>query len=185
MNAAAPRVLMGVYFYPRGGSAHACRALARQLGKRGCEVTVVAGSRSDLGEAASAPDFYGGIDLRAVDFTPALRSVDPLRYRGPEGTGPIHGSYEDRPGAEDPVLASFDKETFELQVEAWAAALGEAAAPGVDVLYLHHLTPLNEAAARVLPGTPVIGHVHGTELLMLEAIEAGAPASWAHAEEWA
>jgi glycosyltransferase involved in cell wall biosynthesis len=176
---------MGVYFYPRGGSAQACRSIARELGDNGLRVTLLAGSRSDLGEAALAPGFYAGLDLRTVDFTPAVRSADPLHYQGPTGTAPIHGSYEDRPGAKDAVLASLDDEAFELQVEAWAAALAAAAAPGVDLLYLHHLTPLNEAAARVLPQVPVVGHVHGTELLMLEQIEAGAPPAWTHAEEWA
>lgn len=176
---------MGIYFYPRGGSAHACRSIARELGRNGLEVTVLAGSRSDLGEEALAGSFYAGLDLRAVDFTPAVRAPDPLRCTGPAGTAPIHGSYEDRPGAEDPVLASLDDDAFELQVEAWAAALAEAAAPGADLLYLHHLTPLNEAAARALPEVPVVGHVHGTELLMLEGIEAGAPPGWAHAAEWA
>jgi glycosyltransferase involved in cell wall biosynthesis len=98
----------------------------------------------------------------------------------------MHGSYEDRPGAVDPVLAKLDDEEFELQVAAWADALERAAEDGVDLLYLHHLTPINEAAARVLPQVPVIGHVHGTELLMLEAIERGAPAAaWEYAEEWA
>ena len=47
------------------------------------------------------------------------------------------------------------------------------------MLHLHHLTPLNEAAARVAPDVPVVGHLHGTELLMLEAIEAD-PGRWAH-----
>jgi glycosyltransferase involved in cell wall biosynthesis len=176
---------MGLYFYPRGGSAHVCRSLARELGAGGLAVTLLAGSRSDVGQAALAPSFYAGLDLRAVDFTPAIRSPDPLRYSGPLGTAPIHGSYEDRPGAEDPVLAALGEEELELQVGAWEAALAAAAAPGVDVLYLHHLTPLNEAAARVLPGVPVVGHVHGTELLMLERIEEGAPPGWTHAEEWA
>lgn len=176
---------MGFYFYPRGGSAHVCRSIARELGANGMRVTLLAGSRSDLGDAVPAPSFYAGLDLRAVDFTPAIRSADPLRYRGPAGTAPIHGSYEDRPGAEDAILAGLDAEASELQVEAWAAALARAAAPGLDLLYLHHLTPLNEAAARVLPQVPVVGHVHGTELLMLEGIEAGAPPAWAYAEEWA
>jgi glycosyltransferase involved in cell wall biosynthesis len=176
---------MGVYFYPRGGSAHVSRSIARQLEANGLEVTLLSGSRSDLGEATSAPSFYAGLDLRAVDFAPAIESPDPLRFRGPAGTAPIHGSYESRPDAVDPVLASLDTEEFELQVEAWSAALLGAAAPGVDALYLHHLTPLNEAAARVLPEVPVVGHVHGTELLMLERIEAGPPADWTHAEEWA
>jgi glycosyltransferase involved in cell wall biosynthesis len=179
------RVLIGIYFYPRGGSAHVCRSLARELGRNGIEATLLAGSRSDLGEVALASDFYDGLDLRSVDFTPAIRSPDPLHYAGGLWTAPIHGSYEDRPGAVEPVLAQLDDAEFELQVEAWSMALAAAAEPDVDVLYLHHLTPLNEAAARVLPGVPVIGHVHGTELLMLEQIEAGAPAGWAHAEDWA
>jgi glycosyltransferase involved in cell wall biosynthesis len=183
--AATERLLMGIYFYPRGGSAHSARAISRELGANGFEVTLLSGSRSDLGDDSRAESFYAGLDLRALDFTAAVRSADPLRYRGPAGTAPIHGSYEDRPGAPDRVLAAFDEEAYELQVEVWAAAMTAAAEPGVDVLYLHHLTPLNEAAARVLPGVPVIGHVHGTELLMLEAIEAGPPAGWDHAEEWA
>ena len=114
---------MGVYFYPRGGSAHVCRALATEFERNGSEVTVLSGSRSDLGEHALASSFYSGLDLRAVDFTPALRSGDPLRFDGAAGTAPMHGSYEDRPGAEDPVLASLDDEAYELQVEAWAREL--------------------------------------------------------------
>src|ERR1700758_2542085 len=123
MEGAAIRMLMGVYFYPRGGSAHATRALARELGDHGVEVTLVAGSRSDLGEAALATSFYEGLDLRAVDFTPAIRSAQPRRYEGGAWTAPIHGSYEDRPGAVDPALAKLDEAEFELQVRAWADAL--------------------------------------------------------------
>jgi glycosyltransferase involved in cell wall biosynthesis len=186
METAAIRMLMGVYFYPRGGSAHATRALVGELGNHGVEVKLLSGSRSDLGEAALASSFYEGLDLRAVDFTPALRSPDPLRYNsGAPSTAPMHGSYEDRPGAVDPVLASLDDEELELQVAAWAPALEAAVGDGIDLLYLHHLTPLNEAAARVLPQVPVIGHVHGTELLMLEEIEQGPPAAWEHAQSWA
>jgi glycosyltransferase involved in cell wall biosynthesis len=179
------KLLMGIYFYPRGGSAHVCRALAREFERNDFEVTVLSGSRSDLGEHALAPSFYSGLDLRMVDFTPALGSSAPLRFDGPAGTAPMHGSYEDRPGAEDPVLASLDDDAFELQVEAWTRELRLAGAADVDLLYLHHLTPLDEAAARAFPEIPVLGHVHGTELLMLERIVAGAPASWAHAEAWA
>lgn len=175
---------MGIYFYPRGGSAHVCRALARELERNGLEVTVLSGSRSDLGEHALAASFYSGLDLRAVDFTPALQSGDPLRFEGPAGTAPMHGSYEDRPGAEDPVLAGLDDEAFELQDEAWTRELRLAGAADADLLYLHHLTPLSEAAARAFPATPVLGHVHGTELLMLERIAAGPPPSWTHAEAW-
>jgi glycosyltransferase involved in cell wall biosynthesis len=181
----AKRVLMGIYFFPRGGSAHVCRAVARELGRSGFEVGVLSGSRSDLGDLAQADSFYAGLEPHAVDFTPALGSSEPLRHFGPAGTAPIHGSYEDRVGAEDHVLARLDDEEFELQVEVWARELELAGAGVAELLYLHHLTPLNEAAARAFPELPVLGHVHGTELLMLEQIEDGAPAEWTHAEAWA
>ena len=60
-----------------------------------------------------------------------------------------------------------------------------AGAADADLLYLHHLSPLNEAAARACPDVPILGHVHGTELLMLERVAAGAPAGWTDAERWA
>lgn len=176
---------MGIYFYPRGGSAHVCRALAHEFERNGTEVTVLSGSRSDLGEHAIAASFYAGLDLRAADFTPALRTSEPVRFPRTTGAVPMHGSYEDRPGAEDPVLASLDDETYENQVEAWTLELERAGAAAAELLYLHHLTPLNEAAARAFPGLPVLGHVHGTELLMLEQIAAGPPPGWSHAEAWA
>jgi len=47
------------------------------------------------------------------------------------------------------------------------------------------LTPINEAAARVAPHVPIVGQLHGTELLMLEQIADGPPAGWDHAERWA
>ncbi len=178
------KVLMGIYFYPRGGSAHSARALTQQLEEHGFDVTLLSGSRTDLGPAADARDFYEGIDVRTVDFTPALRSGRPLDFAGPPGTAPMHGSFEDRPDAPDALLVSLDDKRFELQVDAWARELQAAAAGGIDRLYLHHLTPLNEAAARVLPGVPIIGHIHGTELLMLEQLEAAPPADLRRAEVW-
>ena len=85
----------------------------------------------------------------------------------------MHASYEDRRDAEDPVFASLDDAAFERQVDAWSRELAAAGAAEADVLYLHHLTPINEAAQRVAPDVPVIGHIHGSELLMLERIAAG------------
>ncbi len=96
----------------------------------------------------------------------------------------MHGSFEDREDAVDPVLTSLDDRRLELQVDAWARELERAAAGGVDRLYLHHLTPLDEAAALALPGVPIIGHIHGTELLMLEAIEEGAAVDPGRAAAW-
>jgi glycosyltransferase involved in cell wall biosynthesis len=180
----ALRILTAVIFYPRGGSAHAARALTGFLRVEGYDVTFLAGSRSHHGPHADAHAFYGP-DVLAVDFDPALASPDPLRYEGPPGTAPLHPSFEDRPGAPDKIFAKLDDLDYERQVRAWSGELLRAGAREADVLYLHHLTPINEAAARVAPHVPVVGHVHGTELLMLEQIDRGAPAGWTHATRWA
>lgn len=157
---------MGVAFFPRGGSAHVIRGLAEALPAHGWETSIVSGSLPGLGDAQR---FYAPLDVRAANVSP---------YG-------LQGSYEDRPGADDRVFAALDDVAYERQVGAWARALQRAGAADADVLHLHHLTPLHEAAARVAPHVPVVGHLHGTELLMLERIAAGAPAGWDHAERWA
>lgn len=177
-------LLMGFYFTPRGGSAHACRAIATELERHRVDVRLLAGSRRDLGVHADANSFFAGRDLVAVDFTDSVRAKAPLRHDAGPGCAPIHASYEDRPGAEDPVFASLDEDAFELQVEAWQRALAEAGAARAEILYLHHLTPINEAAARDYPDLPVLGHIHGSELLMLERIAAEPRPDWPHAEGW-
>ena len=148
------------------------------------DVGLVCGSRTDNGGLGSA-ELLLRPHVRAVDFTDALASTDPTGFSGRPGTAPMHGSYEDRRDAEDPILASLDDAGFERQVQAWSRELTAAGAAEADVLYLHHLTPMNEAALRVAPEVPVIGHIHGSELLMLERIAAGVPAGWTHAESWA
>ena len=72
------RVVSAVLFSPRGGSAHVARALARGLRVQGCSVTLLAGSRGDLGAHGDANAFYG--DVHAVSFDPALASGAPLRF---------------------------------------------------------------------------------------------------------
>jgi glycosyltransferase involved in cell wall biosynthesis len=175
---AASRVLMGLQFFPRGGSAHVARNLARHLPAAGWEPRLVSGSLSVPGRPGDARAFYRGLDVWPFDMTAALESDDPMRAERP-----LHPSYEDRPGAPDRVFAALDDATFELHARAWARALDDAEAAQMDVLHLNHLTPLNEAAARVAPDVPVVGHLHGTELLMLEAIEAD-PARWEHGRAW-
>ena len=177
-------LLMGFYFSPRGGSAHACRAIAAEFERHRVDVKLLAGSRRDLGAHADANSFFEGRDLLAVDFTESVRSEVPLLHDGGPGCAPIHASYEDRPGAEDPVFAGLDDEAFELQVGAWERALADAGAEQADMLYLHHLTPINEAAARAYPDLPVLGHIHGSELLMLERIAAEPRPAWLHAQRW-
>jgi len=180
----ALRVVSAIMFYPRGGSSHAARALADGLRARGCSVTLVAGSRSDLGSHSDARAFYGQ-DVRPASFDAALASEDPIRYEGPPGSVPVHPSFEDRPGAPDRVFAALDDLEYEHQVRAWSHELASSGAAEADVIHLHHLTPLNEAAARVAPSVPVVGQLHGTELLMLERIASGAPPNWTHADRWA
>ena len=161
-------MLSALMFFPRGGSAHVARALARELPAHGCEVTVVSGSLPGLGDA---DHFYEGCDVHAVRFD--------------RGDAPMHPSYEDRADAPDRVFAALDDDAYEEHVAAWARALEEAGAADADVLHLHHLTPIHEAARRVAPEVPIVGHLHGTELLMLERIADGPPASWVHADAWA
>jgi glycosyltransferase involved in cell wall biosynthesis len=142
-------------------------------------VTVVSGSLDRPGEPGDARAFYRGLDVRPVDMTAALVARDPML-----ADPPLHPSYEDRPGAPDRVFAALDDAAFAHQTAAWAEALEAAGAARADVLHLHHLTPLHEAAGRVAPGVPVVTHVHGTELLMLEAIERD-PGRWPHGPAWA
>jgi glycosyltransferase involved in cell wall biosynthesis len=177
------RVLCALTFFPRGGSSHVARALAFELPAHGWDVTVVSGSRTDLEDFGDAAQFYAGLEVHPVSFDRALASADPLQP--PPGVVPMQPSYEDRPGAPDRVFAMLDDHAYERQVAAWARALTDAGAAGFDALHLHHLTPIHEAASRVAPGVPIVGHLHGTELLMLEAIRNGPPPSWTHAAAWA
>jgi glycosyltransferase involved in cell wall biosynthesis len=170
---------MGLLFFPRGGSAHVARNLATALPRAGWDVTIVSGSITLPGHPGDAAAFYRDLDVRPVDMTGALQAADPLA-----ADPPLHPSYEDRPGEPDRVFASLTDAEAEHQIAAWTRALQSVGAAHADVLHLHHLTPLNAAAPRAAPGVPIVGHLHGTELLMLEAIERE-PYHWPHAAAWA
>lgn len=178
-------VVGAIMFYPRGGSAFVARALAHGLVDTGVELTLVSGSRHDHGQLEDARAFYRGLLLHEVDFTPALRSGQPLDFEGPAGTAPMQPSFEDRPGAVDRAFFTLGNERYERQVAAWARALDDAGAAEADVLHLHHLTPIHEAAARVAPGVPIVTQLHGTELLMLESLLGGPAACGPNAPAWA
>jgi glycosyltransferase involved in cell wall biosynthesis len=170
------RVVMGLLFFPRGGSAQVARYLARSL--PGWDVTIACGSLGAPSDPSYAGSFYAGLDVRALDYTEWAAAPDPV-------AAGFQPSYEDRPGAPDRVFAGVDEADYERLVELWERQLAAAGAGEADVLHLHHLTPINEAAERAFPDVPRIGHLHGTELLMLREIEAGPPAGWAFAGEWA
>jgi glycosyltransferase involved in cell wall biosynthesis len=175
-------VLTAILFSPRGGSAPVARALVAGLREQGCEVTLLTGTRTDLGPDGDAREFHP--DAVTVSFDEALAADVPTRYEGPPGTAPMHPSFEARPGAPDRVFAALDDLDYERQVCAWARELERAGAADADVLHLHHLTPINEAAARVAPHVPVVGQLHGTELLMIEKILEGPPTGWDFGERW-
>jgi glycosyltransferase involved in cell wall biosynthesis len=171
------KVLIALMFFPRGGSAQVVRYMARNLRDNGWEPTIVAGSAEGHADAA---EFFGDLDVRPVDYSAALASDDPLR-----ADPPLHPSFEDRADAPDRVFARVDDATYEHLVDAWERELRAAGAADADLLHLNHLTPMNEAAERAFPDVPRIGHLHGTELLMLREIEQGPPPGWDHAQEWA
>ena len=174
------RAVMGLMFFPRGGSSQVARYVGRALSDLGWDLTLVAGSLGDAGDESHAETFFSGLDVRSLDYTAAASAPDPLA-----ADPPFHPSYEDRPGAPDPVFAKVGDESYERLVDTWSQALADAGAGSADILHLHHLTPMNEAAARAFPEVPVVGHLHGTELLMLRAIERGAPQDWHHGAAWA
>jgi glycosyltransferase involved in cell wall biosynthesis len=188
-------VLQGVSFFPRGGSAQVVRYLTAALLEAGWEPRIVAGSLGAAGSPSYAAAFFAGLPLSAADFTPAFdawqRGEDPLNQ-----PVPLHASYEDKPGAPDRVFAAVSPELAARQVDSWQRLLLGLQPFDPQLLHLHHLTPLHDAAESVWPEVPVITHLHGTELLMLEHIEQyggaggkgspiGVSASWRYASYWA
>ncbi len=181
---------MALQFWPRGGSAQVVRYLAPEIQAAGWPLTLVTGSLGGPGEAGYAPDFYAPLAVHPLDYSPAMNAWraggDPLA-----AAVPLHPSFEDRADAPDRVYAGLSEAEFEHQVEAWSLALREAGIAGAKVAHLHHLTPINEAVQRLRPDVAQVVSLHGTEMLMLEAIERGErgehgdAASWSHAPEWA
>ncbi len=177
---AAGRVVSALFFFPRGGSAQVARELARALPGAGWQTTLAAGSLGSPGELTNAGGFFAGLEVEPLDYSPALELADPLA-----APVPFPPSYEDRPGAPDRVFAAVDDAAFERLVDAWIGVLGRAGAGETDLLHLHHLTPANEAAGRAFASLPRLGQLHGTELALLRAIQAGGPPGWRYASRWA
>ena len=188
-------VLQGFSFFPRGGSAQVVRYLTAALQEAGWCPRILAGSLGIPGSPSHAATFFGRLPLSAADFTPAVeawrRGEDPL-----DQPVPLHASYEDKPGAPDRIFAAVSPELAGRQVESWRRLMLGLRPFDPQVLHLHHLTPLHDAAEQVWPQVPVITHLHGTELLMLEQIEQysgaggkgspiGVSPSWRYAAYWA
>ncbi|MDZ7732112.1 MAG: glycosyltransferase [Acidimicrobiia bacterium] len=172
---------MGLFFYPRGGSAQVARYLSAALEDAGVEIHLASGSLGGPGERSHAPTFFGRHVL-AGDYTLAARRFesgdDPM-----DANFPFQPSFEDRPGVPDRVFASVSPQLAEHQIAAWADLLRDTDWIRSEILHLHHLTPMHGAVTRLTPATPRISHLHGTELKFLDACRRG-ERDWPHADHW-
>jgi glycosyltransferase involved in cell wall biosynthesis len=167
------RVVMGLLFFPRGGSAFVARYLSASLLDVGWDVALVCGSLGLPGAETHAATFFAGIEVHEVDYTDALNA---FRAGGSAIAAPLpmQPSYEDRVDTPDVVLSSVAPGRADHLSSIWEAPFAAADVERADVLHLHHLTPQHDAVARRWPSVPVLAHLHGTELRLIEAIEARA-----------
>jgi glycosyltransferase involved in cell wall biosynthesis len=184
------RVTMGLLFYPRGGSAQVVRYLAPALGQVGWRTRLVCGSLGEPGERTNAATFFDGFDLRAADYGPALAAYaageDPIAH----SPMPLHPSFEDRPDVPDRIFAAVSPELGDHLAEAWRRFIVESDGEAPDMIHLHHLSPLQEAFAAAYPDTPMVTHLHGTDMKMIDAIDKLSDAEleargWPHGRHWA
>ena len=167
---ARPLVGMGLLFYPRGGSAQVVRYLVPALERAGWPIGLVAGSLGEPGDRRHAQSFFKHERLQAVPYDDAVRAHG--EGRDPHlAPVPMHPSFEDRPGAPDRVFAALTPEVGDHLVRAWTAIFRRAWPEPPAVIHLHHLTHLHEAARALHPGVPLLTHLHGTEILLLEQID--------------
>lgn len=191
MSAGTRSVTTGLLFYPRGGSAQVVRYLAAALEPAGWATELACGSLGAPGERTHAASFFAPLRPRVADYGRAMAAAAAGRDPIAEPV-PLHPSYEDRPGAPDRIFTAVAPELGEHLRATWEPLLAPAGAEPPDVLHLHHLTPLHAAAAARLPGTPVVTHLHGTEVKMIQRAErelasGGAPQRperWRFAGHW-
>lgn len=161
---------MGLLFYPRGGSAQVALYLAGALEEAGWHTELVCGSLGPDGERTNAATFFKDMEVHSVDYDPAFEAADggsdPIA-----ADFPLHPSFEDRPDATDRVFAAVSPELGDHLVKAWAAFVDEALGGEVEVMHLHHLSVLQEAFACARPGVPMVTHLHGTDLKMIDRID--------------
>ncbi len=163
------RIVMGLLFYPRGGSAYVVRYLSPALERAGWSVSLAVGSLGQPGEETHAPTFFEGLDVNFLDSTQAVSffAEGGDAIAAPQ---PMHPSYEDRVGVPDAVLSSVSPDLAGHLSAVWDAPLRAAGADRADVFHLHHLTPQLDSAHRNWPQVPLVVHLHGTELKLIEAI---------------
>ena len=171
------RVVMGLLFYPRGGSAYVVRYLSPALARAGWSVSLAVGSLGVAGKETYAPTFFDGLDVQFVDSTDAVCAFEAggdAIASAIAAPAPMHPSYEDRAGVPDVVFASVPPELADHLAEVWVPALRAAGAAEADLFHLHHLTPQLYAAQQHWPEIPKVVHLHGTELKLIDSIESRA-----------
>jgi glycosyltransferase involved in cell wall biosynthesis len=161
---------MGLFFYPRGGSAQVAGYLARALRAHGFGVTLAAGSLGPPGALGNAETAFRDVELVTAGYDDAVahwkRGEDPM-----DAPFPMHASYEVKPGVPDRAFPWVSPKQGAHMTAAWKQLIeGSEQLTGSSLVHLHHLTPIHDAAAAALPGVPIVTHLHGTELKMLDAL---------------
>jgi D-inositol-3-phosphate glycosyltransferase len=156
-------------FFPRGGSAQVIRYLAAALEHHQVDCQVISGSLGEPDSATHALRFFRDLDVLPVDYTAAFDAYrsgrDPLLE-----PIPMHPSYEDRPDVADRAFPSVDPDTAALLEGRWKEILRASVTRVPDVFHIHHLSPMQAAVKACWPDVPRIGHIHGTEIKMLDRI---------------
>lgn len=166
-------IAMALLFWPRGGSAQVARYLARALARHDVAVTLATGSLGSPGTRGDAADFFADVDIAPFAYDLALADWesgdDPM-----DSALPMHPSFEARSGVPDRVITDVSAAQLEHAVDAWTEHLRAVPAfAAADVLHVHHLGALQLAVGAATPHVPVVTHLHGTELKLLDAIERG------------
>ncbi|MFE3455981.1 glycosyltransferase family 4 protein [Nocardiopsis aegyptia] len=157
-----------VQFFPRGGSAQVIRYLTDQLTSRGHTSRILSGSLGDSDQLSNAHTFYRGLDVAAMDYTCAAEAYT-RGQRSMDGPAPFHPSYEDRgPTAPDRIFTAVAPQTIKHITAAWKRHLTRHHTPDADLVHLHHLSHLQEAARGAYGTTPVVTTFHGTDLKLLD-----------------
>ena len=151
------RVVMGLLFYPRGGSAYVVRYLSPALERAGWSISLAVGSLGVPGDETHAPTFFDGLEVHFLDSTDAVAV-----FEGGDAIAaaqPMHPSFEDRVGVPDVVLAAVPPQLGGHLTAVWEPLLRAAGADLAGVFHLHHLTPQLAAAHRGWPGVPIVVHL--------------------------
>ena len=168
-----PTIVMGFYYFPRGGSAQVVRYLSRALVGTRWRPTLFAGSLGGPAENSNAHRFFGDIECHSLDFSAAQSQWraggDPMAV-----PVPMPASYEDKTGVPDRIFFDLDDAAYDRQVESWTTFFAAHSEDAPAAVHLHHLTPMHEAVNALWPDVPVITHLHGTELKMLASVHDGA-----------